>query len=78
MSDIGEILAICIWEDDVTKEKCRRIRIDNSTNQWLSREEDPVKYDTLFKQYNDALKLGHTYCPEHDEDIRKKWLESIS
>ncbi|HTY43669.1 MAG TPA: hypothetical protein VMC80_00290 [Patescibacteria group bacterium] len=74
MSDIGEeVLGICMWEDEVTKEKCGRIRIDTPNNKWLKREEDPVSYDAIYKKYNDNFKLSHGYCPEHEEMIKKKY-----
>lgn len=73
MSDIGEVLGICMWKDETTNEKCDKIRIDNSNNLWLKREDAPLLYDTLFKKYNDALKVSHTYCPEHAEAARKKY-----
>jgi len=49
---------------------CQKIRIDDTSDFWLSREENPEGYDSIMKEYE--KRISDTYCSEHLEKAMKE------
>ena len=49
----NELLTICMG--------CQRVRINDESNLWLSKEENPNLYEGLLEEHEGNL--SHGYCP---------------
>ena len=49
---------------------CKKIRIDDENDLWLSREDNPVLYDKLINRFDE--RISHTYCPEDYEIVMEE------
>lgn len=56
-----EVLVIC--------SVCKKIRINDRTDLWLKKEDDPRLYNELYNQFRS--RISHSFCPE-DGDKRLK------
>lgn len=57
-----EVLGIC--------SVCKKIRIDNENNTWMSKENQPKLYERYIQKYE--KKLTHSYCdPCYTKELSK-------
>ncbi len=61
-------MEIVIW-DKMEEEKilgmccvCKKIKIDDESDLWLGREDNPVLYDRFLDRFKE--RISHGYCPE--------------
>ncbi len=49
---------------------CKKIKLDDEKEIWISRNENPILYDSLQDTYKENI--SHGYCPKDSEQFNKE------
>ena len=68
LEDLGkeDVLGICSYVE------CKRIRIDDDEDTWISRGDNPELYDRYIKVYEGVN--SHSYCPGCEKKVEEELL----